>query len=160
MVNDDSWLLLPDMLTMSPDTEAQERLGIRYNFTPDLKYRSKDESWDLNNMRLLLSDWGDAPLTEEFVSKLGTSMMMTEQFEQMRGRAVSALRNATNKNSLPVNTNRPPRDAQKYRCRACSRVQRTLVGMHEHRIYCHVNREAYIKLKALGIARSSECSVG
>ncbi|KAH0291087.1 hypothetical protein M436DRAFT_67367 [Aureobasidium namibiae CBS 147.97] len=47
------------MLTTSPDTGAQEKLGLRYNFTPELEKRRHDESWCLNIMASYLWDWGD-----------------------------------------------------------------------------------------------------
>lgn len=149
-----------DLLMTPSDTEAQEKLGIRCNFTPVLKHRRKDESWFLKHIASLLRDWGDAPLTEEFVFSLELCQLKTEQFEQMRGRAVSALRNTSNKGSLPIDTNKPPYEAPFFECRACFRVRKGRTKMHEHRIYCHANREAFIKIKALGLALKSECNSG
>ena len=140
-----------------PDTEVQEKLGIRYDFAPAPINKRQDEIHNLGLMILQADDWGKAPLTQEFVSRLG-EFILPWDLEEMRGRAVSDHRNVSNEGSLPIINKRPARHTRSNICRACFRGWRTAGTLHEHKRYCHVNREAYMKIKALGLTLRGNCS--
>lgn len=139
------------------DTETQERLGLRYDFTPDLKNKRQDEWEYLGYMKRQLNDWGAAPLTEEFVSEL-EKCIAPDELEWMREEAVSDLRRTSNKGSLPIFHNRMPWYSQ-FKCRACSRGYKSAAQVRGHRLLCHANREAYLKVKALGLRLGGKCSL-
>lgn len=150
--------LVPFDLPMTPpDTEAQEKLGIRYDFAPAPENTKQDEMHDSRCMMLRVDDWGTAPLTKEFVSKL-ESFIRPWDLERMRGRAVADHRNPSDLESLPIN-NRPACHVRLLKCRACSRGWRTAGELHHHKRLCHANREAYLKLNSLGLKLKGKCSV-
>lgn len=104
---------LSDLLIYPPDTEAQKKLGIRCDFGPAPVTKWQD---DMNILRCMISqadDWGKAPLTEEFVSKLG-QVILHRDLEEMRGRAVSNHPDASNEGSLPIIINRPASHVRSY----------------------------------------------
>jgi hypothetical protein len=158
MVSGGVRFILPNLLMMLADTEVQEKLGIRYDFTPALEHRRRNESSYLRFMGSRLRRWGDAPLTKEFVSNLNESIY-PRSLEDMRARAVLGLRDASNRGSLPMITDRLPRGTPPFQCRACFRGWKNCMALHEHKRHCHVNREAYLEINALGLRLKGKCII-
>jgi hypothetical protein len=158
MVSGGVRFILPNLLMMLADTEVQEKLGIRYDFTPALEHRRHNESSYLRFMGSQLRRWRDAPLNKEFVSNLNESIY-PRSLEDMRGRAVLGLRDASNRGSLPMITDRLPRGTPPFQCRACFRGWKNRMVLHEHKRHCHVNREAYLEINALGLRLKGKCII-